>query len=63
MVRLLECQQEAVDNEERTVYYSKEDLKAFAITILCYMLEIFETDISTSEMTELDLFMEDWRKQ
>ena len=60
MVKLLECQKEALEEEDNRAYYSKEDLKAFAITILCHMLEIFESDLSTEEERDLEIFIKDW---
>jgi len=54
MVRLLECQ-----NEYRTAKL-KEDLKSFAICLLCHMLEIYESDLSASEMQDLDFFIKGW---
>ena len=57
MVKLLDCQK----NEDQ--FYDKESLKAFAISMLCELLDIFEIDISAEEMRDIELFVKDWCKE
>ena len=56
MVKLLKIQQ-----EELTVSKS-EDLKAFSISLLCSLLDIFESDLQPDEMREIELFCQEWSK-
>ena len=56
MVRLLECQKgEVTDN--------KEDLVAFSIAMLCYLLDIYESDLMADELREIGDFCGDWCKR
>jgi len=53
MVRLLDCQK-----TEKEV--DSEDLRLFAIAMLCSLLEIFESDLTADELREIELFAKDW---
>ena len=57
MVRLLKVQQEEVEEDDLAA------LKAFGISLLCSLLDIFESDIQTDEMTEIERFCQDWSKK
>ena len=55
MVRLLECQQEAS--------VSWEELRLFAIALICSLLDTFEVDLTPDELNEIEQFAKDWCKK
>ena len=55
MVVLLECQ--------KKTSWTEEDMLAFAISVLCHMLDILEIDLSTNEKRDLELFIKEWCKE
>ncbi len=54
MVRLLKIQQEELSKSD--------DLTAFSISLLCSLLDIFESDIEPDEMVEIKQFCNAWAK-
>lgn len=57
MVVLLECQK-----VEESCEIPWLQLKVFAIAMLCSLLEIYETDLTTDEQREIEHFCKDWTK-
>ena len=55
MVRLLKVQEEETLRES-----DSEHLKAFGISLLCSILDIFESDLQPGEMKEIEQFCKDW---
>jgi len=54
MVVLLKCQEGLLADDE------DEKLKAFSLGLLCHLLEIYETDLTTDEKVDIDNFIKDW---
>lgn len=59
MVKLLDCQEELADGER----VGEEELRLFAIALLCSLLDIFESDLTTDEATEISQFCLDWGRR
>jgi len=55
MVKLLEYQKECVAKDA-------EKLESFTIALLCSLLDIFESDLSTQERLDIKNFCRDWCK-
>ncbi len=57
MTRLLEVQKAEVSENKPEVF------KAFGISLLCSLLDIFESDLKPDEVTEIERFCQDWSKK
>lgn len=56
MVRLLECQKGTPIDEP-------EELRLFAIALLCSLLDTFEVDLTAEELIDIERFAKDWCKK
>ena len=54
MVRLLEIQRQELAELD------PKELQAFAIALLCDLLDMFESDLATDETMEIERFCKEW---
>lgn len=59
MTKLLECQKLSQSTRRKD---NGEELRLFAIALLCSLLDIFETDLTNSELEDIRHFAEEWCK-
>ena len=57
MARLLKVQQAEVEQDDPAA------LKAFGISLLCSLFDIFEDDLQPDEMKEIERFCQNWSKK
>ena len=60
MVKLLECQKYILEEFQTD---KAEELRLFAIALICSLLDTFETDLSPQELVDIRRFAKDWCKK
>ena len=55
MTKLLKCQEETLFNK-----IEEDWLYVFSITLLCSLLEIYESDLTAEESNDIRRFVKDW---
>ena len=58
MVVLLKCQEELIESKP-----DSDCMKAFAIALICHLLDTFESDLTPDEIRDIDTFSKDWCKE
>ncbi len=59
MPKLLKCQ----EDEYNPMRYDSGLLREFGVALLCHLLDIFESDLSTDESRDIETFCVDWSKE
>lgn len=55
MVKLLDCQEELAFSK-----IDRDELKRFAIALICSLLDTFEKDLSVRDELEIETFCRNW---